>query len=390
MRNHISFRLAFIAAILVVLVARQAYVRPRSSALPPGAKLFAYVANTGDGTISVVDLVNLNVRANVQVGPLPAGIRAHPTRPEIWGVSMQGGYVWILDVNSNRIVAQITVGAAPHALDFSPDGKRAYVAASGSNALVALDCASRKIVASSATGKSPSLARVSPDGKLVVVPNRDDSTLQVFDATTLALRAAIAVAAHPELVVISNDSTTAFIGIAGSPEIIGSEKISVIDLRRGVLLQNLPLPGRPESLLLKPDGGELYVTVPDAHAVAIVNTATHELAESVVVGSSPSRGVLSDDGSMLYLGDSAAGRIIAIDTNYRSLGNCATAANQSSCASVGSRPGVTRLVPSGDLLLAVDEASNDLAVVRVRQQALDLITLIPVGNSPRDLAIKLF
>jgi hypothetical protein len=93
---------------------------------------------------------------------------------------------------------------------------------------------------------------------------------------------------------------------------------------------------------------------------------------------------------MLYLGDSAAGRIVALDTAYRSLGNCATAANQSSCASVGSRPGVTRLVPSGDLLIAVDEASNDLAVVRVRQQALDLITLIPVGNSPRDLAIKLF
>ena len=57
---------------------------------------------------------------------------------------------------------------------------------------------------------------------------------------------------------------------------------------------------------------------------------------------------------------------------------------------VGSRPGVCELVPSGDLLLAVDEGSNDLAVIRIRQQDLVLITLVPVGNSPRDLAIKLY
>jgi YVTN family beta-propeller protein len=36
----------------------------------------------------------------------------------------------------------------------------------------------------------------------------------------------------------------------------------------------------------------------------------------------------------------------------------------------------------------VNEGSNDLAVVRVRTR--NLITMIPVGNGPRDLTVKLF
>jgi YVTN family beta-propeller protein len=57
---------------------------------------------------------------------------------------------------------------------------------------------------------------------------------------------------------------------------------------------------------------------------------------------------------------------------------------------VGDRPGTSRLdlgVPP-DLLLVADEGSNDLAVIRVRTSS--LITLITVGNSPRDLTILLY
>ena len=113
----------------------------------PGLHLYAYVGNTGDGTISVIDLIKLSPVATIIVGPGPSGVRAHPKRPEIWGVSSAGGYAWVLDVQSNQITARIPVGTLPYALDFSPDGRRAYVAASGSNTIAAIDTASRQIVA---------------------------------------------------------------------------------------------------------------------------------------------------------------------------------------------------------------------------------------------------
>ena len=193
-RRALNFRLIFIAVVLIALVAREVVLEQRPSFLRPGLKLCAYVANAGDGTVSVVDLVSLAVRATVPVGAGPAGLRTHPTRAEIWGVSTDGGYVWVLDAKTDRVVARISVGASPFALDFSPDGRRAYVTASGADALVAIDCASRQIVGRARTGKRPLLARVTPDGKTVAVVNRDDATLQIFDASTLALRATIPVA----------------------------------------------------------------------------------------------------------------------------------------------------------------------------------------------------
>ena len=228
-RRALNFRLIFISLVLIALVAREVALEQRPSFLRPGVKLCAYVANFGDGTVSVVDLVTLTVRATVPVGATPAGLRTHPTRAEIWGVSTDDGNVWVLDAATDRVVARIPVGTSPHALDFSPDGRRAYVAASGADSLVMIDCASRQIVARTKTGKRPLVARIAPDGKTVAVVNHDDATLQIFDASTLALRATIPIGIAPRDTVIlqTADSSTAFVSADG---------IANDEMRRGQLV----------------------------------------------------------------------------------------------------------------------------------------------------------
>jgi YVTN family beta-propeller protein len=392
-RRALNFRLIFIAVALVALVTREIALEQRPSFLRPGLKLCAYVANVGDGTVSVVDLVSLTVKATVPVGAAPAGLRTHPTRAEIWGVSTDGGFVWVLDAKMDRVVARISVGASPFALDFSPDGRRAYVTASGGDSLVAIDCASRQIVARARTGKQPMLARVTPDGKNVAVVNRDDATLQIFDATTLALRATIPVASAPENVVIlqNSDGVTAFVaaydasnmtrGEGAGATATGPGQISVVDLRRNTLLINLPLPGKPAGLFLKPDGGELYVTVPNAHELAIVNTWTHELVEAKVIGSTPGRAVFDESTLQLYVIDSAANAVVPVDVQYRTT---------SVPISAGQSPAAVAMDPDvpHNLLLVANEGSNDLSIIRVRTGS--LITMVHVGNSPRDIAVLLY
>jgi len=44
--------------------------------------------------------------------------------------------------------------------------------------------------------------------------------------------------------------------------------------------------------------------------------------------------------------------------------------------------------PAENLLLVVSQGSGDLAVIRVRTNF--LLTMIPVGDHPQDLAVKLF
>jgi YVTN family beta-propeller protein len=153
LKLRFNYRLVFLLVILAALAIREVALELRPAFLRPGLHLFAYVGNTGDGTVSVIDLIKLSPVATIVVGPGPSGLRAHPKRPEIWGVSSAGGYAWVLDVQSNQIVARIPVGTLPYALDFSADGRRAYVAASGSNAIVAIDTASRQIVARGRAGR---------------------------------------------------------------------------------------------------------------------------------------------------------------------------------------------------------------------------------------------
>jgi 6-phosphogluconolactonase (cycloisomerase 2 family) len=56
--------------------------------------------------------------------------------------------------------------------------------------------------------------------------------------------------------------------------------------------------------------------------------------------------------------------------------------------SVGQDPRTCQLTPGDDILVVVETASDELAIVRAKTSG--LITLIPTGSHPRDLAIKVF
>jgi len=348
------------------------------SFLRPGLRLNAYVS-TADGGITVVDLIKLAVVTHVPVGPSLSGMREHPTRAEVWGLSATGGYVWVLNARVNQITARIPVGQLPYALDFSADGRQAYTTASGSDSLLAIDCQSHAIVARAKTGREPVLARATSDGRTVLVVNRGDASLGVHDSTTLVQRAAISVVSQPEDVAVLPDSSLAFVL---SPAV---RRISVVDLRRNVLLTNLELEGRPSDMLLKPDGGELYVISPEGHGLQAINTWTHEVGDSMVLGLAPTRGVLSGDASLLYVSDAAAGRVIPVDIVNRRM---IRTPGKEFPIPAGRGPAVLRFDPTERLVLVVNQDSGDLGMIRARPNS--LIALIPVGDHPRDLAVKLF
>jgi YVTN family beta-propeller protein len=377
MARRLNWRLALVLALLLLGAARQVAREQRPSLLRPDLRMHAYVAGAA---VTVVDLVGLAVVAEVDVGPEPSGVAAHPTRAEVWGVSA-GGYAWVLDARTNAVVARIPVGAVRRTeggLDVSPDGTRAYVAAGGR--VVAVDCARREVAARSRAqhGERATLVRVTPDGKTVLALNREDASVSLLDASTLEHLATLPVAGEPVRVAILPDSAKAFVAAADT------DKVTVIDLRErarqtGGGLAHLPVGGPPADMVLKPDGGELYLPVPAIHGLVVVNTWTNEVGDSVLAGDTPVRGVLTADAETLYVSDAAAGQVTPIRIPFRQVQRPIPA---------GSRPGVMRLTPGEDLLLAVNEASGDLAVIRTRTGS--LLTLLPVGPAPRELAVKVF
>jgi YVTN family beta-propeller protein len=377
-----NFRVYFLLAALAIAAIVVLLREHRPSFLRPDLHLSAFVT-TADGNVTVVDLVKLKAVARIPVGPGLSGMREHPTRHQIFGLSSTGGYVWILEPRANHFTGQVTaripVGPLPYALDFSPDGNIVYTTASGNDTLVAIDLKSRAVYGRAATGREPVLAHVTPDGKSVLVVNRRDGSLGIHDAVTLAQRGSVTVVPQPEDVAVLPDNSLAFV-LSRS-----ERRISVVDLRRGVLVTNLELTGAPTEMLLKPDGGELYVISPEAHGLQVINTETHEVGDYMVLGSAPTRGVLSADANLLYVSDTAAGRVTPVDIYNRRI---VREPGKGFPVPAGDAPAALRFDPAENLLLVVSQGSGDLAVIRVRTNF--LVTMIPVGNHPQDLAVKLF
>ncbi len=378
-----NFRVYFVLIILFISLVIVLLREHRPSFLRPGLHLYAYVSSSTDGTVTVLDLISFRAIAKVYAGPALAEILEHPKRPEIWGVSSAGpnstaGYIWVIDTRTNQLAARIPVGSLPYSLDFSPKSDRVFTTASANDQLIAIDCATRSIIGKAKTGAQPVQARITADNRFILVVNHRAGTLGIHDAATLQQRAEVPVIPDPEEVVALPDASVAFVMSRTQT------RISVVDIHRGVLLTNLELAGRPTQMLLKPDGGELYVISPEAHGLQVVNTWTHEMGDYLLLGSAPASAILTADASTMYVADREAGRVMPVDIVNRRVGKP---------VSVGATPGAMRFDPAEPdapptMLLIVDETSGDVSILRTRTDS--LLTLVPAGNNPQRLAIKLF
>jgi DNA-binding beta-propeller fold protein YncE len=94
---------------------------------------------------------------------------------------------------------------------------------------------------------------------------------------------------------------------------------------------------------------------------------------------------------ILYVSDEAAARLVPFSIDRHQL--LKRIDGEVDSVSVGQQPGNSIASPNGDMMLVADQASNDVAIIRILPDGPPfsrLITLIPVGQRPRDIAVKMF
>jgi len=277
-----------------------------------------YVANSGSGSVSVIDTTTGKV---VDVKP------------------------------STSTVDSIKVGSSPSALALSPDGNQLYVANTGSGtvSVIGIDPTNtatyQKVidtnpsvagVNSISVGSSPSALALGADGSLYVA-NRGSGTVSVIgtDPTNTATYQKV----------IDTDSNAS-----------GVNSISV--------------GSSPSALAVSPDGSRVYVVNSGSGTVSVIDTPTYRLVDtnpttstvdSIVVGSSPSSVVLSADGSLAYVAN-GGDTISVIDTTTNTVTRTVTI---DPTAETGGH--VVALGPDGRIYVtdAVDRTVRRLSVVHV-------------------------
>lgn len=176
----------------------------------------AYVTNGEDSTVSVVDMGQKKVVAEIPIGVKPHGLRMSPDGREIYVATTSDNSVSVIDVVQAKEVARISVGKAPAQVAFTPDGKRAYVTSTVDNTVAIIDTTQRKSIVTVAVGRKPIQVYATPDGRFVYAANEGsaenpDNTATVIDVATNKVVTTVVTGKGAHGVVISNDGTRAFI-----------------------------------------------------------------------------------------------------------------------------------------------------------------------------------
>ena len=368
---------------------------------PEGYREFAYVANAGSDTVSVLDLVYLRPDRTLQVGTDPTAILASPTRNEVYVLNAQpdaaAGSLTIIDTTRNQVAATIALHRNPTALALDPSGHQAYVVNTGSNTVSVVDLDTRRLAATVATGDKPSGVRVAPDGRTLVVTNAADGTVNLFtpDVTpaakgALALRATIPGCPGATSPAILPDSSKAFVACAAGHQVLAISLAADpaswnarqdANLLHDHLLATLDVGQNPTHLTLKPDGGEIFASNSAANSISEIATYTNEVGNTQPIGNHPTRGIVSADGSSLWVADSGANSLAlySIDDG-KLIGSLRT----------GDAPAALAFSAEENLVLAADRDSGDVALIRTTslKGSAALFTFMPAGKWPAAIAVK--
>jgi YVTN family beta-propeller protein len=389
------------AALLLLTAALAGCGRHLFPSYPSNYREFAYVTDGKANAVTVLDLVYLRRDRDLNVGINPTGITANPARNELYVANSGSDSVSVIDAVSNTVAATIGVHHTPYIVAVARDGHRAFVPNAGSNNVSVLDLDHRRQIATVATGEGPGDASVSPDNRTLVVSNRTAGSVSIYSIGAagqppLTFRSTFNGCPGATAIAILPDSTKAFIACSGGHQVMAVWLAADASSYRGKqdptlqhdqLLCLLDVGKSPVSLALEPSGNEVFAINFDSDSISEISTWTNEVLMTYVVGSRPSRGVISADESLAAPGtlwistfgaDSVAG--YSIDDSRVEIS-----------VHAGARPDALAFTADQHALLVADAGSSDVAVIRTQKTGTpELATMLPVGAQPNDIAIKAY
>lgn len=121
---------------------------------PDGREVWA--ANSGDGTVSVVDVASKKVTGTIDLKTKRTNrLKFTPDGKLVLITDDGGGEVVFVDTATRKERKRLKVGKGPEGTLVQPDGAKAYVALSGENAVAVIDLKTLEVTGRIATGNGP-------------------------------------------------------------------------------------------------------------------------------------------------------------------------------------------------------------------------------------------
>ena len=275
---------------------------------PVGAGTYAYIANSGSNTVSLIDTATDKVMDTVAVGEYPFGVACSPDGTKVYVTNEGSSNVSVIDTATTNVTASVSVGNNPYGVAVTPDGKRVYVANFGSSRNVSvIDTATNNVTASVSVGEySPFGVAVTPDGTKVYVTHWGGSTVSVIDTTTNNVTDTVSVGKYPFGVACSPDGTKVY--VTNNED----NNVYIIDTATNNVTATVSVGELPSGVAITPDGKRVYVANFGSSNVSVIDTATNNVTSIEQIGISPNGVAVTPDGTKIYMANSDS--VIVIDT----------------------------------------------------------------------------
>ena len=276
--------------------------------------------------------------------------------------------IGVVDTGTRRELARIPVGDEPIQMILADD--QLFVSNLSSNDLRVIDTATFQVQAHIETAIQPLDLALSPDGKTLYATNSGTSALTIVDVESGQAHTVEIATASEGLYGIAATADKIFTtDIAGSQVLVLSPQ--------GRITDRIPVPSKPRSLALAPDGETLYVTSMDTGRLTAIDTDAATVSRTIDLGVSGTFAIApSPDGRKLYLTAYSEGFLLVVDVASRTLHKK---------LAIGRNPRAIAFSPDGTQAYVTSSFSNEIHIVdAVRDSVVDHYA---TGQNPRGIAL---
>ncbi|HUY90770.1 MAG TPA: beta-propeller fold lactonase family protein [Pirellulales bacterium] len=284
-----------------------------------------YVANSAGNDIHVIDTATNRVIKRVEVGPQPHGLAATARGDQLFitieNTGGKAGELLWFDPATDTVTRRMTVGPRPNELACTPDGRLAYIPCDDASWWV-VDLERAEVVTKIATGGRPHNTLCSSDGQRMYLGPKGSYHVLIADVRSHRLIGEIPLSDAPRPIVLSHDERRLY---ANVDTLIGFEVCDVAArkviyrVEADVPAELLRQPSRSHGIGLTPDEKELWMC--DVfHDRTYVFDITAEPPRQVVTIVMQGGGYwmcFSPDGRFCYISERKGSTVAVIDTATR-------------------------------------------------------------------------
>lgn len=325
-----GFRTLAISALLTLLFVNQNAVaqanHSAATASPVGQPKLAVILNSGEASVSLIDMPTRQVIKTLPVGKEPHHLMITPDQKTLLIANAAGNDVALMNPTTGELAGRIPNIIDPYQIGYSPNNK--WFVANGNRLdrvdIYSADGANLKLAKTVKLAKTPSHIAFTADSKIAFITLQDSNELAAIDLETQNILWVMPTGKVPAGLWMTPGDQYLLVGLTGEDNVqvidwknrkevkristgkgahnfrpLGDKKhvfvsnriastISLINMQTLEKVGDITgLPAGPDDMEITPDGKTLWVTLRFSKKVGVIDIPSMKLVSVIPVGKSP-------------------------------------------------------------------------------------------------------